>query len=106
MSTLHGSALDRRADAGNHGCGTCPLQPAAHQAEHPQAWADLTPFQQRCVLHAMSRYGGGFVARLAEAWQCADEANSAILGAAFAHRLGSYWPGTVLHAEAALRELA
>lgn len=57
-------------------------------------WATMTSEQRRITVHAMERYGGGFVARLGEAWQRADADSAARLGAAFPDLLLRYGPGS------------
>lgn len=68
------------------------------------AWASLTPDQRSITLHAMSRFGGGFVGRLAEAWKRADQINANCLGEAFPDLLERYGPGSAAYAAAAQRE--
>lgn len=69
-------------------------------------WAVMSPEQQRITLHAMHRFGGSFVSRLATVWQLADPINSIKLGATFAGYVAEYGPGTVVYAEAERREAA
>ena len=42
------------------------------------------------TIAAMKEFGGSFVKRLAEAWQCADEENSAKIEAAWPEYLAKY----------------
>jgi len=42
------------------------------------------------TIAAMREFGGSFVKRLAEAWQCADEDNSAKIEAAWPEYLAKY----------------
>lgn len=42
------------------------------------------------TIAAMREFGGSFVKRLAEAWQCADEENSAKIEAAWPEYLAKY----------------
>jgi hypothetical protein len=62
--------------------------------------------QRRITLHAMSRFGGRFVSRLAEAWSAAEPLDSIKLGALFAGYVALYGPGSADYAEAERRELA
>lgn len=54
-------------------------------------WNQLNSYQQNTVLSNMKTYGGHFVSRLAEAWERADPANSAILGLAFDEYVCTYF---------------
>ena len=67
-------------------------------------WFDLNAEQRRVTLHAMTRFGGRFVSRLADAWVCADEFHAGRLGDAFPHLLQRYGPGTQAYADAEARE--
>lgn len=54
-------------------------------------WNTLNANQQNIVLTNMKMCGGSFVSRLAEAWERADPANSAILGLAFDDYVREYF---------------
>lgn len=69
-------------------------------------WAVMSPEQQRTTLHAMSRFGDTFAARLADAWRVADVVSSIKLGATFCGLVATYGPGTVIYADAERRERA
>ena len=67
-------------------------------------WFDLNAEQRRVTLHAMTRFGGRFVSRLADAWVCADDEHARCLGTAFPALLERYGPGSQAYADAEARE--
>ena len=55
-------------------------------------WNEMTSQQQWQTLDNMIMMGGGFAARLADAWLRADSVNSAKLAAAFPELIEKYQP--------------
>ena len=69
-------------------------------------WDQLTELQRRTTLHAMVRFGGGFVSRLGEAWQSAHHGNAQQLAIVFPELVENYGPGSAPYARAKAIERA
>ena len=67
---------------------------AASDPKPMPQWVGMTARERGYTLQAMSKFGGGFVAALASAWQRADTVNAAVLGAAFPDVVRQYGPGS------------
>jgi hypothetical protein len=49
----------------------------------PRTWAELSESERAATMRLARDYGGGFVRKLADAWNVADSTNSALIGEAF-----------------------
>ena len=67
----------------------------------PRAWGELTVEDQVRTMRAAAEFGGGFLSKLAAAWNVADNTNAAKIGDAFGAMLvENFGPGTSAYKDA------